>query len=155
MPAMTESEATVEAVREASTDPRRTVLADLVAHLAVGVIKQARCYETAAAHADGLLRETLDELGRRKHDQAADLLPLSRALGVPAPSVPTPTPPESTPAWGVVLGEAFQGERALEATGRQLAVLAQEPALRDSAARLAAGAARDGGEVRKLYLRYT
>ncbi len=155
MPAMTESEATVEAGREASSDPRRTVLADLVAHLAAGVMKQARDYETAAARADGHLRESLEVLGRRKHDQAADLLPLSRALGVPAPPAPPGTRPASAPSWGVALGEAFQGERTLESIGRELAVLAQEPALKASAARLAAGAARDGGEVRKLYLRYT
>jgi hypothetical protein len=55
----------------------------------------------------------------------------------------------------VELGDAFQGERDLEWTGRELAVLAVDPALKALGARMAGGAARDAEEVRKLYLRYS
>ena len=155
VPVMTESDATSEAGRETSSDPRRIVLADLVAHLAAGVMTRTLGYAAAAAQADGHLRDVLEELVRRKHAQAADLLPLGRVLGVPTPSAPPAPPPSATPGWGTILGEAFQGERAVETIGRELAVLAREPALKALGARLAAGAARDGEEVRKLYLRYT
>jgi hypothetical protein len=43
----------------------------------------------------------------------------------------------------------------VETIARELAVLASESLLKALGARLAAGAARDGQEVRKLYLRYT
>jgi hypothetical protein len=55
----------------------------------------------------------------------------------------------------VILGEAFQGERALERTGHELTGLAEDQAVKILGARLAAGAARDGEEVRRLYLRYS
>ena len=65
-------------------------------------------------------------------------------------------PPTSPPpAWGVILGEAFQGERALERTARELAHLARDPPLKALADRLATGAGQQGREVRKLYLRYS
>jgi hypothetical protein len=152
---MTEPDATSAAGSDASTDPRRLVLADLVARLAAGVATGARDYEAAAGQAEGALRQALEELARAKHAQAADLGPLARALGVPVPSLPPASPPNSAPSWGVILGEAFQGERALEWTGRELAALAPDPAAKALTARLAAGAARDGEEVRRLYLRYT
>lgn len=155
VPVMTESDATSEASRETSGDPRRIVLADLVEHLAAGVMKQVQGYAAAAAQADGHLRQVLEELVRRKHAQAADLLPLGRALGVPGPSASPATPPGSRAGWGTILGEAFQGERMVETIARELAVLASEPLLKALGARLASGAARDGQEVRKLYLRYT
>jgi hypothetical protein len=151
---MTESDAS-EAGREAPTDPRRIVLAHLVAHLAADVMTRARGYAAAAAQADGHLRDVLEELVRRKHAQVADLLPFGRVLDVPTPSVPPAPPPTTPPGWGTILGEAFQGERAVETIGRELAVLASEPALKALGARLAAGAARDSEEVRKLYLRYS
>ena len=131
------------------------MLADLVAHLAAGVTKQARDYATAAARADGHLRESLEGLGRRKHDQAATSCRSAAPWTCQRRRRRPRRVQRPPPSWGVTLGEAFQGERTLESIGRELAVLAQEPALKASAARLAAGAARDGGEVRKLYLRYT
>jgi hypothetical protein len=152
---MTESDATPEASRETSSDPRRIVLADLEAHLAAGVMKQAQDYAAAAARADGHLRQVLEELVRRKRAQTADLLALGPGLGVPVPAASPATSPSSSAGWGTILGEAFQGERMVERIARELAVLASEPALKALGARLAAGAARDGQEVRKLYLQYT
>jgi hypothetical protein len=131
------------------------VLADLMARLVVGVATQARAYEAAAGQAEGALRLALEQLARAKHAQAANLAPLALALGVPGVSLPPAPPPEAALSWGVILGEAFQGERALEWTGRELAALAPDPALRALAARLTAGAGRDGEEVRGLYLRYS
>ena len=128
------------------------MLADLVARLAAGVTTRARAYEAAAGQAGGDLRQALDRLGRAKLAQAADLLPLARAFGAP---VPPASPPGSARPWGVVLGEAFQDERDLEWTSRELAVLAGDPRLKALAARLAGSAARDAEEVRKLYLRYS
>jgi hypothetical protein len=55
----------------------------------------------------------------------------------------------------VILGEGFQGERALEWTGRELAALAPDPAVKALAARLVVDVVRDAEEVRKLYLRYS
>ena len=69
--------------------------------------------------------------------------------------MPAAAPGAPPGPWGVVLGEAFQDERHLERTSRELAVLAGDPRLKALAARLAAGAARDAEEVRKLYLRYS
>jgi hypothetical protein len=129
------------------------VLADLVGRLAAGVTARGMAYEAAAGQAQGELREALDGLGRGKAAQAADLRPLARALGVPAP--PAPPPPGPARHWGVVLGEAFRGERDLERTSRDLAGLAEDPALKALAARLAGETARDAAEVRKLYLRYS
>jgi hypothetical protein len=136
-------------------DPRRLLVADLAARLAAGLAGQARAYEAAAGWATGDLRRGLEDLGRAKHTQEADLAPLARALGVPAPLL-APAPAAGTaPGWGVVLGEAFQAERTLEEVGRELAGLTADPAVRALGARLAAAADRDGKEVRKLYLRYS
>jgi hypothetical protein len=131
------------------------VLADLVGRLVTALAAQARAYEAAASQAGGDLRESFDRLGRAKQTQAADLLPLARTLGVPGPIGPPASRPGPSPSWGVILGEAFQGERALERTGQELTVLAGDPAVKVLAARLAGGAARDGEEVRRLYLRYS
>jgi hypothetical protein len=161
MPAMTEPDAPTAASGVSGAagpsgpdagDPRRVVLADLVARLVAGVTARARAYDAAAGQAEGDLKQALDRLGRAKHAQAVDLLPLARALGASVPSAP---PPGCARHWGVVLGEAFQGERDLEWTSRELAVLAGDPAIKALAARLAGGAARDAEEVRKLYLRYS
>jgi hypothetical protein len=154
VPVMTESDSR-PTPGEMSDDPRRIVLAYLVARLAAGVATRARDYEAAAAQAEGPLRQALEELARAKHAQAADLAPLARALGVPAPSLPPPAPQWSPLAWGVILGEAFQDERVLEGIGRELAGLAPDPAVRALAARFAAGAGRDRADVRRLYLRYS
>jgi hypothetical protein len=156
VPAVTEPDVTTSGLPGGfgpdAADPRRLVLADLVARLAAGVTTRARAYEAAAGQAQGDLRQALDRLGRAKHAQVADLLPAARALGA---SVPPASPPGRIRAWGVVLGEAFQDERDLERTSRELAVLAGAPALKTLAARLAGSAARDAQEVRKLYLRYS
>jgi hypothetical protein len=136
-------------------DPRRLVLADLVARIVSGLAGSARAYETASGRSDGPLRQALEELGRAKHAQAADLTPLARTLGVSPTPPPSATPVEALPGWGVVLGEAFQAERTLEKLGRELAGLTPDPSVRALALRLAAGAGRDGGYVRKLYLRYS
>ena len=136
-------------------DPRRLVLADLVARLAASVAGQARAYEAAAGQAEGALRHALEALTLAKRAQAADLTPLAQALEVSAPSAPPLPSTGGSPAWGVILGEAFQAERALEEMGRELAGLTEEPADRALALRLATAAARDAAEVRRLYLRYS
>jgi hypothetical protein len=161
MPAMTEPGAphSPGVPGPEAVDPRRLVVADLVTRLAAGLTARTRHYEATASRAEGELKQALDRLGRAKRLQAADLLPAARALGaaIPFASPESPaTPGGAVPhAWGVELGEAFQGERDLEWTSRELAVLAGDPVLKALGARLAGGAARDAEEVRKLYLRYT
>ena len=140
---------------ELDADPRRLVLADLVARLAASVLALAGEYEAAAGRAQGPLGQTLEDLARAKDAQAADLAALASALGVPPPSAPRAAAPTFPLSWGVILGEAFQGERAIERIGRELGTLAADPLVKALAARLATGAARDGQAVRKLYLRYT
>lgn len=136
-------------------DPRRLAVADLTTRLAAGLAGQARAYEAATGQAEGALRQALEDLGRAKHAQAADLALLARALGVSTPSWQSRTPAGAPLGWGVILGEAFQGERALEEMGRELAGLTSDPPVRALALRLRAAAGRDGGEVRRLYLRYS
>jgi hypothetical protein len=155
MPAMTDTDATPAAGADASDDPRRLVLADLVLQLAAGVAARARHYEAAARQAGGNLRQALEALARAKHAQATDLAPLASALGVSTPLPPPASPLPGPASWGIILGEAFQGERAMEAIARELAILAADPPLKALGMRLAAGAARDGQGVRKLYLRYS
>ncbi|HEX2501979.1 MAG TPA: hypothetical protein VHO73_11020 [Methylomirabilota bacterium] len=151
---MTESDAGPVPGRDLPADPRRLVLADLVARLAAGLATRARDYEAAAGQ-EGALRRPLQELARAKHAQLADLAPLCDALGAPRSALPTPALASPPLAWGVILGKAFQAERDLEGLGRELGGLAADPAIKALAARLAAGADRDGREVRRLYLRYT
>jgi hypothetical protein len=136
-------------------DPRRLMLVDLVARLAAGLATRAGDYEAAAGQAEGALRRALEGLAGAKHAQAADLAPLARALGVPPPSLPPPSLPGPPLAWGVVLGEAFQAERALEGISWELAALTQDASVRAVAIRLGAATGRDGKEVRRLYLRYS
>ncbi len=155
MPAMTDPHADLAPPPVQPGDPRRLGLAELVGQLLAGAAALGRGYEAAAPRAPEALRRALRELARSKEGLAATLAPLARALGGPGPTSPPPHPPEMAGEWGVALGEAFQGERALEMAGRQLGALAEDPAVRALAARLAAGAARDGAEVRKLYLRYS
>jgi hypothetical protein len=137
------------------TASQSPVLTDLIGRLVRGAMECAGRYEAAARQADGALWEALEALGRAKRAQAADLAPMAAALGVPVPSVDAGVPGSSPPAWGAVLGEAFQAERALERTARELVALTQDPAMKALAGRLAAGAAEQGREVRRLYLRYT
>jgi hypothetical protein len=153
VPVMTESDAQPPGY-VASDDPRRLVLADLVGQLVARLATQARAYELATAGA-GPLRPALEALARAKHTQAADLAPLGRAGATLTPSSPAPPAAGSPLGWGVMLGEAFQGERELEAIAQELARLTPDPPVRLLAARLAAGAHRDQGEVRRLYLRYS
>jgi hypothetical protein len=154
---MTEPDAGPTPGDDMSDDPRRIVLADLVARLVAGLATRARDYEAAAGPAGGALQRALEELARAKRAQTADAAPLGRAFGVAAPVLPPPypSPPETPLSWGVILGEAFQAERVLEAIARELAVLTTDPATKALATRLAAGAGRDGREVRRLYLRYS
>jgi hypothetical protein len=136
-------------------DPRRVGLAELVGQLVAGTAALGRGYERAAPRAPEALQRALRDLARSKEGQTATLAPLARALGGPEPTSAPPGPLAMAGEWGVVLGEAFQAERALELAGRQLGALAEDPAVRALAAQLAAGAARDRAEVRKLYLRYS
>ena len=136
-------------------DPRQLAVADLTARLAARLTRQARAYDAAAGQAGGELRQALEDLGRAKQAQFDDLVPLARALGISTPAAASLTPAGVRAGWGIVLGEAFQGERALEAVGRELAGLAVDRDVRALATRLAAAAGRDGGMVRKLYLRYS
>jgi hypothetical protein len=152
---MTEPDAGLTPGDDLSDDPRRIGLADLVTRLAAGLATRARDYEAAAAPAGGALQQALEELARAKRAQAADVAPLGRAFGVAAPVLPPPSPPVTPLSWGVILGEAFQAERVLESIARELAILTTDPAIKALAMRLAAGAGRDRGEVRKLYLRYS
>ena len=138
-----------------TADPRELAVADLTARLAAGLARQARAYDAAAAEAEGALGQALAALGRAKHAQLAALTPLARALGISAQAAMGAPPPGRPAGWGVVLGEAFQGERALEGVGRELARLTVDQDVRATASRLAAAAAKDGGEVRKLYLQYS
>ena len=155
MPAMTEPVAPSTSAPDWGADPRRVALVDLVRQLAQGVAMRARDYESAAAQASGELQAALERLARAKQAEAADLLPLARALGVTPPGVAPSASATAAPRWGVILGQAFQDERTLEWTARELAVLAGDPTLRALAARLAGVSARDGQEIRKLYLRYS
>jgi hypothetical protein len=152
---MTESDATPIPGYDMSDGPRRLVLADLVACLVADLVRLARDYEGAADQAEGALRDTLQKLARAKHAQAADLAPLARVLGVPAPSLPPPLPSGAPLSWGVILGKAFQAERVLEGISRELTGLTEDPVVRALATRLTAGVGRDRGEVRRLYLRYS
>jgi hypothetical protein len=131
------------------------VLVDLIGRLVRGVLEGAGRYRAAASQADGALRQDLEALARGKDAQAADLGALARGLGVRAEPVAAELSRSSPPRWGVILGEAFQAERALERLGNELGALAREPTLQALAGRMVAAAARQGGEVRKLYLRYT
>ena len=152
---MTESDPLPPSGYDTADDPRRVVLADLVARLAAAVAAGARDYEGAAIRAEGGLRHGLEELARAKHAEAAGLAPLARSLGVSVPLLP-PLPPSEAPAsWGEILGKAFQSERVLEGVSRELAGLTSEPSLRALASRLIAAVSRDREEVRRLYLRYT
>ena len=155
MPAMTEPRATPAPPSVPLDDPRRLALAELVGRIVAGAAALGRGYEAAARRAPEALQRALRELARSKEGQMATLAPLARVLGGPEPTGPLPAPPEMGGEWGVALGEAFQAERALDMAGRQLAALAEDPAIQTLAARLAAGAARDRDEVRRLYLRYS
>ena len=136
-------------------DPRRLAVADLTARLVAGLARQARTYAAAAGQADGDLRQALEDLGRAKQAQFTDLTPLARTLGVSTPATTSLPPAGAHAGWGVVLGEAFQGERALQVVGRELASLTVDRDVRALATGLAVAAGRDGGMVRKLYLRYS
>jgi hypothetical protein len=152
---MAEPDAPPAALLAARTDPRRVALADLVARLVEAVTAGARRYEAAVARTEaGALRQGLERLGHAKRAQVAALAPLARALEIsalPEPGAPAGTPPP----WGVLLGEAFQGERRIRRLAEETARLVDDPGVGALAARLAAAAARDGGEVRGLYLRYS
>jgi hypothetical protein len=152
---MTETEVRLPPSADPADDPRRVTLAHLAGRLAAGLATQTRAYQAAAEMAGGALRQALEGLTRAKQAQSAELAPLGQALGVPTPSVSGPAGPAGRPSWGVVLGEAFQGERTLEGTARELARLALDPTITPLAARLATCAARDGEQVRRLYLRYS
>ena len=152
---MTEGRAVPVAETVISAGPRGLVLIDLIGRLVRGVMEGAGRYRAAASQADGALRQDLEALARAKDAQAADLGVLALALGMPVEPVAPAVPRASSPRWGVILGEAFQAERALERLGSELGALAPEPTLQALAGRMAAAAARQGREVRKLYLRYT
>jgi hypothetical protein len=151
---MTESDAPPIPRPDVPDDPRRLVLAYLVTRLAAGLAGQVVAYEAAAAKAGDALRQALTGLAQASRAQAAELAPLARALGVAA-APPPPSPLESVTSWGTMLGEAFQAERTLEWGSRELAGLAPDSTTRALASRLAAQAARNAEEVRRLYLRYT
>jgi hypothetical protein len=138
-----------------AVDARRLALADLVGRIARGLQEGAARYEAAARQAAGPLRQALERLGRETQAQCAELAPVARELGVPAPAVEQAPPGSNPPAWGVLLGEAFQAERAVGRLARELGTLAVDPSLKTLAARLAARAAGQAGTVRRLYLRYS
>jgi hypothetical protein len=138
--------------RAAPADPRRVALADLVGQAAATVRLLARHYAAASQHAEGALRDALEDLARRQETLASEIAPTAAALGVQ--DAPPPGTMAIPPRWGVVLREAFEAERALESLGRELAVLAEADPLRALGARLAEAGARDRDEVRRLYLRY-
>jgi hypothetical protein len=152
---MTESDLLPPPGDDTADDPRRVVLADLVARLAAAVAAGARDYEAAATRAGGALRDGLESLARAKHAEAAELVPLARSLGLSAPLLPPPLPFGAPVSWGEILGAAFQAERVLEGVGRELAGLTSEPTVRALATRLITEVSRDREEVRRLYLRYT
>ena len=150
---MTEPAAAPPPTAPVPDDPRRLVLADLVSGLVAGLMEQAAAYERAARRVTGDLHQSLEDLYRAKQAEIAALAPLARDLGVTAAAPPPPSGPDRP--WGVVLGEAFQAERTLERVVRELAAGAGDPGIRALGARLNSEIARDRGEVRRLYLRYT
>ena len=99
------------------------------------------------------MRQSLEDLHRAKQAEVAVLAPLARDLGVTAAAPPPPSGPDRP--WGVVLGESFQAERTLERVVRELAAGTGDPGTRALSARLNSEIARDLGEIRRLYLRYT
>jgi hypothetical protein len=136
-------------------DPRRVLVADVVARVLARLEGLRQHYEAAAGLAGGgPLRETLLALAARKRAQAGALEPLAAALGV-AGSAPAASPPATPARWGVLLGEAFGSERALETAARELGALTGEAAVSQLGTGLAAAVARDQETVRRLYLRYT
>ena len=150
---MTEPAAPPEISAFAPDDPRRLVLADLVAQLAAGLAEREAAYGRAAGRAEGALRSALEGLQRAKTAQRQALAPLARALGV---ADPAPAGRADGPAhWGAILGEAFQGERTLERITREVAAGVVDPATRALMAGLAMQIARDRDAVRRLYLQYT
>ena len=94
----------------------------------------------------------------RRHGRAATLVPAKAGMGRPDAIIRkrTKDPMPATPArWGVLLGEAFGSERALETAARELGALTGEAAVSQLGTGLAAAVARDQETVRRLYLRYT
>jgi hypothetical protein len=150
---MTEPAAPPEISAFAPDDPRRLVLADLVAQLAAGLREREAAYAGAAGRAEGALRTALEALQRAKAAQREALAPLARALGVPdaAPASRVDGPDH----WGAILGEAFQGERTLERITREVAAGVVDPPTRALMAGLAIQIARDRDAVRRLYVQYT
>jgi len=136
-------------------DPRRVLREDLLAQIGGILAHLRRLYATAAARADGPLREAFAELAARKAAQASALAAAGGPPGRDAEVPPAAGPPGTGVRWGLVLGEAFRGERALELAARQLGAFSPAPTLQALARSLAEGAARDLGAVRKLYLRYS
>jgi hypothetical protein len=133
---------------------RRLALSDLVGRLAGGLAESAGRYKGAAGLATGPLRQALERLGRAAQAQRAEIASLARALGSPTPAT-QPDPLGGPPAWGVILGEAFQQERSLGRLAGDLGTLASDPPLKALAARLATEASERAEEVRGLYLRYS
>jgi hypothetical protein len=150
---MTEPAAPPEISAFAPDDPRRLVLADLVAQLAAGLREREAAYAGAAGRAEGALRTALEALQRAKAAQREALAPLARALGVPdaAPASRVDGPDH----WGAILGEAFQAERTLERITREVAAGVVDPPTRALMAGLAIQIARDRDAVRRLYVQYT
>jgi hypothetical protein len=135
-------------------DPRGALVAALTDRVEAALGALAGHYAATSRAAEGELRTALEGLAEAKQAQ----LGLLRAAGLagtaggsPAPPVPSAAPPR----WGVLLGKAFEGERALESAAGELARLPLARTLAVAGARIAAAAARDQETVRRLYLRYS
>ena len=126
--AMTEPGDAVPVAGTDAADPRRLVLADLVGASGRGRDERAPgATRPPPGQADGALRAgARGARPRQARPGRRPRLPLARALGVPV-ATRRAGAPLPRPRWGVILGEAFQGERALERTGRELAALARRP----------------------------
>jgi len=142
--------------RPPAPDPRDVAEATLEAMVAGRLATLVAHYGAAARRAEGELRDALEALMAAKRAQRETFL--ASASGAPsdgAGSV-TPDPEAGPPRWGVLLGKAFETERALEQASTQLARLAPPGTPgRAVAARLAGQVALDRATVRRLYLRYS
>lgn len=137
---------------------RRVAIAELVTEALATERRLAALYAAFAACATlAPLKATLSDLARVKVQHVAALEPLRRSLDLE--SLPDAAPPVRVDAGATgraeAFAQAFQGERALEVTYRELAAVLGDHPLQPRIAGLAAAAGRHRAILRELYLRYS
>ena len=137
---------------------RRGAIAELLADAVATERELAALYsafETRATLAP--LKATLAELARAKAAHVASLEPLARSFGPDVlPDAARPIRVDAGAAGrDEAFARAFQGERALEVTYRELSAVLLDHPLEPRVAGLAAEAARHRAVLRELYLRYS